>query len=94
MAKAVRESIPFMWITARQTPDFRTINRFRSERMRDVLETVFTALLQLLADEGYVQLENYFLDGTKIEANANRYTFVWKKAVVKHHARLQDKVKE
>ena len=45
--------------------------------MRGVLETIFRAVLQLLADEGYVQLENYFLDGTKIEANANRYTFVW-----------------
>lgn len=93
IAKAVRESVPFMWIAARQTPDFRTLNRFRSERMKDILETVFTAVLQLLIDEGYVQLENYFLDGTKIEANANRYTFVWKKAVIKHHARLQDKVK-
>lgn len=93
MAKAVRECIPFMWMAARQTPNFRMINRFRSERMRGVLETIFRAVLQLLADEGCVQLENYFLDGTKIEANANRYTFVWKKSVVKHHVKLQDKVK-
>ncbi|OME89861.1 transposase, partial [Paenibacillus sp. FSL H7-0331] len=40
----------------------------------------------------YVQLEHYFVDGTKIEANANRYTFVWGKAVVKHKAKLQEKV--
>ncbi|WP_240422251.1 transposase, partial [Paenibacillus periandrae] len=75
IAKAVRENIMFMWIAGRQRPDFRTINRFRSERMKDVLEAVFTAVLQFLADENYVQLENYFVDGTKIEANANRYTF-------------------
>lgn len=72
--------------------DFRTINRFRSERMKTVLETVFTAVFQFLVDEKYVQLEHYFVDGTKIEANANRYTFVWGKAVVKHKAKLQDKV--
>jgi transposase len=93
IAKAVRENIPFMWIAGRQTPDFRTINRFRSERMRNVLEKVFTAVLELLVAEGYVKLENYFVDGTKIEANANRYTFVWGKSVAKHKARLQENVK-
>ncbi len=92
IAKAVRENIMFMWLSGRQTPDFRTINRFRSERMKAVLETVFTAVLQFLAEEGYVQLEHYFVDGTKIEANANRYTFVWGKAVVKQKAKLQEKV--
>ncbi|MCM3626864.1 transposase [Paenibacillus glycanilyticus] len=74
MAKAVRENIMFMWLAARQRPDFRTINRFRSERMKDVLETVFTAVLQFLKEENFIKLEHYFLDGTKIEANANRYT--------------------
>ncbi|QKS47090.1 IS1182 family transposase (plasmid) [Paenibacillus cellulosilyticus] len=93
IAKAVRENIMFMWIAGRQRPDFRTINRFRSERMKDVLETVFTGVLQFLIDEKYVKLEHYFVDGTKIEANANRYTFVWGKAVVKQKAKLQEKVK-
>ncbi|MEW9702983.1 IS1182 family transposase [Paenibacillus sp. SI8] len=92
IAKAVRENLMFMWVAGRQRPDFRTINRFRSERMKEVLETVFTAVLQFLADEKYVGLEHYFVDGTKIEANANRYTFVWGKAVVKHKAKLQEKV--
>lgn len=93
IAKAVRENIMFMWIAGRQRPDFRTINRFRSERMKEVLETVFTTVLQFLAEEKYIQLEHYFLDGTKIEANANRYTFVWGKAVVKYKAKLQEKVR-
>jgi len=86
IAKAVRENVPFMWLAGRQTPDFRTINRFRTDRMKDVLEKVFTGVLELLVEERYVKLENYFVDGTKIEANANRYTFVWGKAVAKHKA--------
>jgi len=94
IAKALRENIPFMWLAARQTPDFRTINRFRSERMKDVLARVFTAVLELLVAEGYVKLEHYFVDGTKIEANANRYTFVWGKAVARYKARLQEQVKQ
>lgn len=93
MAKAVRENIMFMWIAGRQRPNFCTLNRFRSERMKEVLETVFTGILHYLAEEKYVKLEHYFVDGTKIEANANRYTFVWGKAVVKHKAKLQEKVR-
>lgn len=79
IAKTVRENIMFMWLAGRQQPDFRTINRFRSERMKEVLETVFTHVLELLVQEQYVSMDYYFLDGTKLEANANRYTFVWKK---------------
>jgi hypothetical protein len=60
--------------------------------MKDVLEKIFTSLLQFLAQENYVKLEHYFVDGTKIKANANRCTFVWGKAVVKHKAKLQEKV--
>nr|WP_229521400.1 transposase [Paenibacillus monticola] len=82
----------FMWLAGRQRPDFRTINRFRSQRMKDVLQTVFTTVLQFLADEKYISLDHYFVDGTKIEANANRYTFVWGKAVSKHKVKLQEQV--
>ncbi|WP_253945013.1 hypothetical protein [Paenibacillus sp. NEAU-GSW1] len=45
--------------------------------MKDVLETVITAVLQFLMVENYIKLEHYLVDGTKIEANANRCTFVW-----------------
>lgn len=69
--RTLREHIPFMWLAGPQRPDFRTLSRFRSQRMKDVLESVFTAVLQFLADEKYVSLEHYFVDGTKIEANAN-----------------------
>ncbi|MBD1372157.1 IS1182 family transposase [Hazenella sp. IB182357] len=48
----------------------------------------------MLIEEGYIQLENYFLDGTKIEANANRYTFVWKKNVDRYKTNLQTKIQD
>ena len=78
-AKALRENLPTMWITVHQTPDFRTINRFCSERMKDMIKPLFTELLQLLLNQNYITMEHYFLDGTKIEANANKYSFIWKK---------------
>ncbi len=51
-------------------------------------------VLQLLIEEGYVTMEHYFLDGTKIEANANRYTFVWKKSTDKYQDKLQTQIRQ
>ena len=70
----LHENIHFMWLSEK-TPVFRTINRFRSERMKDVIyETFFS--YRPVETKGLVKTEDCFLDGTKIEANANRYTFV------------------
>jgi hypothetical protein len=62
--------------------------------MRGAINEVFTLVLELLVDEGYVKLENYFVDGTKIEANANRHKVVWAKSRAKYEGRLREKVKE
>jgi transposase len=94
IAKALRENIYFMWLSGNQRPDFRTINRFRSEVMKDVIEDIFTSVMELLIGEGYVKLENYFLDGTKMEANANKYSWVWGKSTKRNKQKLQAKVRE
>jgi len=94
IAKALRENIHFMWISGNSSPDFRTINRFRGEVMRGIMEQVFASVLELLIEEGYVKLEHYFLDGTKIEANANRYSWVWAKSTRRYKQKLQENVKE
>lgn len=94
IAKALRENLNFMWLSGNSRPDFRTINRFRSTVMKGIIEPVFASVLELLVDEGYVKLENYFLDGTKVEANANKYRWVWAKSTRRNKERLQEKVKE
>lgn len=94
IAKALCENIYFMWLSGGNRPDFRTINRFRSIILKDVIDEVFASVLELLIDEGYIKFENYFLDGTKIEANANKYTFVWGKNVAKNREKLKEKVKK
>ena len=92
IAKALRESIPFMWLSGNNRPDFRTINRFRGELLRGIIEEVFLAVLSLLIEGGYVKLEDYFVDGTKVEANANRYTYVWAKSNQRYQKQLAEKV--
>jgi transposase len=94
IAKALRENIHYMWLSGMSRPDFRTINRFRGEIMKAVVEEVFYGVIEQLYDRGYIDLEKYFVDGTKIEANANRYSFVWRKSTEKYQAKLQEKVRQ
>jgi len=94
IAKALRENIYFMWLSGNQHPDFRTINRFRSSVVKEVIEEIFTSVLELLIDGKYIRLENYYLDGTKMEANANKYSWVWAKSTQHYKERLQVKVRE
>jgi transposase len=86
IAKALRENIYYMWISGGNRPDFRTMNNFRSSRMKAVIGDVFAAVLEYLVDAGHVKLENYFVDGTKIEANANKHKVVWAKRRDKYNS--------
>lgn len=92
IAKALRENINFMWIAGGNKPDFRTINRFRLQ-MKDIIEDIFYEVVKLLIDKKYIKLQDYFLDGTKIEANANKYSFVWNKSVRNYDRKLDEKIK-
>ncbi len=76
------------------TPDHNTINRFRGERLKEVLRNIFTQVVQLLAQEGLLSIKELYTDGTKIEANANRYTFVWGKAIKSSRERIQKQLDE
>jgi len=94
IAKALRENIHFMWISGENRPDFRTINDFRGNRMKAVIEDVFSAVLEFLVAAGHVKLEHYFLDGTKIGADANKHKVVWAKRRENYHKRVQEQIKD
>ena len=72
-------------------PDFRTINYYRGKRLKDGFDSVFTQVVELLHEEGFVSLKVQYVDGTKIESVANKYTFVWRGSVEKHDAKLKAK---
>lgn len=91
--QACRRDINFMWLLNGQAaPDHTTISRFRKHFLPRALDHLFYQLVNYLHDCGEIEFENVFVDGTKIEANANRYTFVWKKAVVKNEAKMLTKI--
>ena len=94
LEKSTRENIVYMWLAGMQRPDHHTINRFRSERLRGVIGEVFAQVVLLLHGEGLLDIKEVYTDGTKIEANANRYTFVWGKAIKKSKERISAQLKE
>jgi transposase len=91
---ALKENIHFMWLSGMSTPDHNTINRFRSERLKEVLRQVFTQVVLLLSAEGLLNIKELYTDGTKIEANANRYSFVWGKAIKTSRERIKKQLDE
>jgi len=93
MERLLEENIAFMWLSGMQRPDFRTINLFRSKRLAGKFDSLFTQVVLLLNEEGFVSLDVQYIDGTKIESVANRYSFVWKGSVEKNKARLESKVR-
>lgn len=94
MEKLLVENIAYMWLSGMQTPDFRTINIFRSKRLANKFDDIFTQIVLLLHNEGLVSLKVQYIDGTKIESVANKYTFVWKGSTEKNKAKLENNVRE
>lgn len=87
----LKRDIYFMWLAGMKRPDFRTINYYRGKRLKVGFDTVFTQVVRLLHEEGFVSLKVQYIDGTKIESVANKYTFVWRGSVEKYDARLKAK---
>ena len=94
IAKALRENIYFMWLSGNSHPDFHTINRFRGEVVKATIGEIFAGVLAILVEGGYIKLENYSVDGTKVEANASKYSFVWAKNAKRYQEQVQAKVAE
>lgn len=91
---AVRENIHFMWLAGMNTPDHHTINRFRCERLKDNIKQLFSQVVLLLAEAGMISLKEVYTDGTKIEANANKYTFVWGKSIKNNKVNMVRQLEE
>jgi transposase len=94
IAEALEENIHCMWLSGEQTPDFRTLNDFRGKRMKGVIAEVFSAVVEQLVAKGYIKLENYFLDGSKIEADANKHKVVWEKRRKRYETQVKAKIKK
>ncbi len=81
-----------MWLAQGYEPSYRTINRFRvHHEVQELLRQCFVQFRCQLVKEKVIEDESIFIDGTKIEANANKFTFVWRKSVERYSTRLVEK---
>ena len=75
-----------------KAPDHNTINRFRKDHLHgEVLEDLFSQFSKILMNAGELSMSEVFIDGTKIEASANKYTFVWRGSIEKSYEKLKEK---
>lgn len=94
MEAALKENIHFMWLSGMSTPDHNTLNSFRGQRLKETLKGIFTQIVQLLAAEGLLSLKEVYVDGTKIESVANRYTFVWGNSIKTNKEKIKKQLDE
>ncbi len=92
--KACKYDVRFKWILSNsKPPSYVTINRFRN-KIYPFLDKILIEFVNLLIDYGEIDLKSIYVDGTKIESNANKYTFVWKKSILKYQERLVGKIND
>ena len=93
IASACQRDINFIWLLdGAKAPNHFEIARFRSKRLPECGEELFYQIVKALHGMDEIKYEHLFVDGTKIEANANKYTFVWRKSITKYEIKLQAKL--
>ena len=93
LEEACRYRIDFKWLLWDEpVPDHSTISRFRTGRCAEAVEDLFYQYVRYLETQGETDHETVFIDETKLESSAGRYTFVWRKSVEKHLAKVKEKV--
>ena len=85
-------NIRYMYLMNWKTPSYRTFGYFINEVLSDNIEEIFLDINQAIFKKEKVDLAHIYIDGTKLEANANKYSWVWKKATEKSRYRLFGKI--
>ena len=85
-------NLRFMYLMDRETPSYRTFGYFINEILNDSIEEIFSDINHKIFEEEKVDLQHIYIDGSKFEANANKYSWVWKKATERSRYRLFKKV--
>lgn len=77
--KSCKIDIRYMWLLDdMKAPTFATIGNFIRDDLTDSIENIFLAINKVIFEKDNMDLNHTYIDGTKIEANANKYTWVWK----------------
>lgn len=86
-----KTDLRLIYVSRGVSPSHMTFSNFIREVITPNIQEIFTCVCQELFKRCQVNLNTLYLDGTKMEANANKYRFVWKPTT--HHIKLCHKVK-
>ena len=88
-----RNDIRYMYLLDEmKAPTFATFGNLIRNELTDSIEQIFMDINAYIFSKDHVDLQHTYIDGTKIEANANRYTWVWKKSCIKNRQKIFDKI--
>jgi transposase len=91
---ALRENINLMWFNSMTIVDQNTINRFKSDKLKENFKEIFKQVVLMIASEALVNLKQIYTDGTKIEAQGGRYAFVWGYSIKTNKAKMLTQLEE
>ena len=93
--KSCKTDIRYMWLLdGMAAPTFATFGNFIRDELKESIENIFLSINFVIFEKDQVDLQHVYIDGTKIEANANKYTWVWKKSCTKNRDKVFLKVTE
>ena len=91
--KLCKTDIRFMWLlNGNPAPSHMTIDNFMKNDLVDSIESIFAQINNYIFEKDHVDIEHIYIDGTKIRANANMYSWVWKKSSIKNRDKTFVKV--
>ena len=93
LARKLREDLGFIYLSGNSRPCFKTLSDFRSRRMAGMIDQIFEKVLVYLVESGYVDLEDLYVDGSRWEANANKYKVVWRKNMERYRSAVLGRVR-
>lgn len=87
--------IPMKWLSQDTYVSYKTINNFRSSKhANNLIKTAFIYFTLLMHENEMIEDETLFIDGTNLEANANLYSFTWKRVVEKYETALNKEISQ
>ena len=85
-------NLRYMYLMDGETPCYKAFGDFINEELTESVEDIFKAVIDYIREKEDVDMQHLYIDGSKYEANANKYTFVWKKGTEKSCYRLYEKI--
>ena len=85
-------NLRYMYLMDSETPTYHCFGDFINEELAEGIEDIFKAVMEYIREKDYVDMQHVYIDGTKLEANANKYSWVWRKGTEKSRYKLFGKV--